>query len=45
MFKINDDILIGIIIAVVTIASVIMFLLHVNDAIYPGSWYKIEYNS
>ena len=37
LFKINDDIVIGIIIAAVTIASVIMFLLHINDAVYPGS--------
>lgn len=36
LVKINDDVLIGIIIAAVTIISIIMLLLHANDPVYPA---------
>lgn len=35
LVKINEDLLIGIIILSVTVVCVIMFFLHMNDPVYP----------
>jgi hypothetical protein len=35
LVKINEDVLIGIIILSVTVVCVIMFFLHMNDPVYP----------